>query len=238
MTLSTGSRSNPALGSYEGFITSLFNFISHFYPSTAQVYCASSHPSPLLFLEPYSSFCSPDKILLRLIHLNSHSAPKSPVHPPPCRMSAHPPYFLQLCLWFYCDLSTRVTTGCLCLLERLWAHWAQGPWLVIAEFPDSDILQEVCVFKKKNSWMSVLCGFLFFSSPLPLSIYPLPWHPCLALHIYFCISKCLFLFLSLSLSLSYTCRHMHMDTYTIICRNFFWASCLMEIGGQVEKKWG
>lgn len=86
MTLSTGSRSNPALGSYEGFITSLFNFISHFYPSTAQVYCASSHPSPLLFLEPYSSFCSPDKILLRLIHLNSHSALKSPMHPPPLSM--------------------------------------------------------------------------------------------------------------------------------------------------------
>lgn len=111
--------------------------------------------------------------------------------------------------------------------------------LLLLNFQTLTYYKKYVFFKKKKiSWMSVLCGFLFFSSPLPLSIYPLPWHPCLALHIYFCISKCLFLFLSLSLSLSYTCRHMHMDTYTIICRNFFWASCLMEIGGQVEKKWG
>lgn len=88
------------------------------------------------------------------------------------------------------SLSTGTLT-CYCWISRLW-HTTRS----------------MCL-KKKISWMSVLCGFLFFSPPLPLSIYPLPWHPCLALHIYFCISKCLFLFLSLSLFLSL----IHMQTH-------------------------
>lgn len=190
MTSSTGSRSNPALGSCEGVIIAIFNLISHLYLSTAQVYCASSPPSPLPFPKPHSSFCSPDKMLLRPIHFNSHSTLRSSLHPPPCRMSAHPLYFLQLCLWFYCDLSTfhvcyswlslslgeiadSLSTGtltCYCWISRLW-HTTGG----------------MCLKKKKLVGCQSSVVFSFFSASLsfhlPLALTPLSFFAHLFLHL-------------------------------------------------------
>lgn len=79
------------------------------------------------------------------------------------------------------------------------------------------------VFKKKKlvgCQFSVVFSFfprlsLFPFTPCPDTLVLLCTSISASLSVFFCFSICL------CFSLSYTCRHMRMDTYTIICRNFF-----------------